>query len=299
MARQTAQAHRKVTFEPGRRVTKPASPVRKSTRVSTSAKFQLDAQHPPRESPRAGNTPKPAARQTVSIAGVFKKKSKATNSTRERKTRRHREETPEEPDLYQDFKDGIETARSTILSNTEATFDDVYSGFKERLAESRASDVAFFESANSMSKTLSVHLTEEQLETTSRRDGKRVTEIVKIGDRLALFKASIETEEVKLAGLWKQWRDVQDEYVELGIEVFSEKSFAEDDVKAVKKRNENGFLKEMELLDLEFKMKVEELEEEIGEMGQTFLKRMKSSERELDTKNKKEQTLLLQQMLQD
>ncbi|KAH6674100.1 hypothetical protein B0J14DRAFT_31289 [Halenospora varia] len=234
MARQTmhAQPSRKVSFEskPSRQA-KPQPPAR-NAQPNTKTYLRHATSRPIRQSPEDVAGVKPQTR--VSIAGVFKKASKAT----EKKRHRHREESPE-IDLFQDFKDGLGIARSTMLLATEATFDDVHKGFLERLAESRASDVTFFESAHRTAKTLSAPLVEEQIETTTKVDGKRVAKVIKIGDRLTEFNTTVETEEAKLKEYWKQWDDVQAEYVQLGIEVFGENKFPAD-AKEVQKKEKGS-----------------------------------------------------------
>ncbi|KAH8685974.1 hypothetical protein BGZ60DRAFT_105929 [Tricladium varicosporioides] len=272
MARQTvhAQPSRKVSFEPKpTRQAKPQPPAR-NAQPTAKTYMRYATSRPIRQSLEDETGIKPQTR--VSIAGVFKKPTKVTEKKRKHK---RREETPK-IDLFQDFKDGLETARSTMLLATEATFDDVHKGFLDRLAESRASDITFFESAHRTAKTLSAPLVEEQIEIITKVDGKCVTKVIKIGDRLTEFKATIETEEIKLKEYWKQWDDIQAEYVQLGIEVFGEEKFPMD-AKDIQK--EKGFKKELELLDLEHITQLEELEEEIEGLQPTFLKKIKASEK--------------------
>lgn len=64
---------------------------------------------------------------------------------------------------------------------------------------------------------LSTPLLGEKIETVIRRDGKRVTEVVEIGKRVEAFKELIETEEEKLKQAWKEWDEVQEEYIKLGM----------------------------------------------------------------------------------
>ena len=145
--------------------------------------------------------------------------------------------------------DGIEEARAAIDTKLKTSFDTIYEEFKSKLADSRARDVAFFESISATANILCAPLAEEQIETTFTRAGKRVTEIVEIGKRIALFKKSVERDEAKLKDYWKQWEDIQDGFTELGMEIFGPEAFGE--APADGKATDKGFKKEMELLDID------------------------------------------------
>jgi phosphopantothenoylcysteine decarboxylase len=128
--------------------------------------------------------------------------------------------------------------------------------------------------------TLSAPLSEEKIQTTFKRDGKRVTEIIDIGKRVTKFKGLLKKEEAKLVDYWKQWEDLQDEYVELGIEVFGPEVFGEE---AGRETRKVGCKWEMELLDREHSVRIEELEEEIVGVGVKTKQKMKASEKVSDT----------------
>lgn len=138
-------------------------------------------------------------------------------------------------------------------------------------------DEAFFEAISATTATLSAPLTEELIEGDFKRNGKTITETVKMGKRVAQFKKSVENEQVKLKEYWKQWDEMQNEYTALGIEVFGAKAFGEDAVGDEGKVK--GYGREMELLDLEHNTRVEALQEEIEEIGVDILKKMKTSEK--------------------
>lgn len=117
----------------------------------------------------------------------------------------------------------------------------------------------------------------EKIETAISKDGKRITEIVEIGKRVATFKKAIEEEAAKLAEYWKQWDEVQNEYIELGVDVFGPEVFGEDAVGS--KGKDHHFKAEMELLDLEHKTRVEEVDEDIEDIGVKILQKMRNSEK--------------------
>lgn len=123
-------------------------------------------------------------------------------------------------------------------------------------------------------KTLTAPLADEEIRVEFIKDGKKVSGTHRVGDRVASFKKMIEEEEKKLDDLWKQWDEVQTEYVALGTEVFGREAF-----RIEKEGREIGYKKDMELLDLETAARVEALEDEIEAIGPEILKKMKASEK--------------------
>ncbi|KAG9237554.1 hypothetical protein BJ875DRAFT_369705, partial [Amylocarpus encephaloides] len=118
-----------------------------------------------------------------------------------------------------------------------------------------------------------------------------------IGTRIAGFATVVEDEAAKLKEYWKQWDELQEEYLKLGVEVFGAEKFGEDGevVKGIKRE----MRKEMELIDIELRARVEEVEGEVDGLSGRAMQRMKASEKELDLMTKREQTKLLQSLLQD
>jgi phosphopantothenoylcysteine decarboxylase len=232
-------------------------------------------------------------KQTVSTAGIFKKKAKANPHDKKHHRRREVREPTPEPDLVANFQgtflklwtkrntnkipDGIDTARDTLSANAKATFDDIHDALYERLMASKGVDGSFVEELAEATATLSAPLIHEKIETTTSRDGKRKTEVVEIGKRVATFKKFVEKEESILNESWKHWEELQTEYIELGIEVFGPEVFGE--AAAGLKIKQKGFKREMELLDLEHNARVEEFDEEIEDTGPKLLQKMKASEK--------------------
>ena len=162
-------------------------------------------------------------------------------------------------------------------ANAKATFDEVHAALTERLVASKSMDEAFFQLVTKSVSTLSAPLVQEEIETTITKSGKRRIEVVQIGNRVAIFKKNIEKEDAKLKEQWKQWDAIQNEYLELGIEVFGPEVFGE--AASGFKLKGKGFKKEMELLDLEHETRIGEFDEEIEEIGAKMLKKMRSSEK--------------------
>jgi len=160
----------------------------------------------------------------------------------------------------------------------QATFNSVHEKLLHKLAASKANDESFFERFSSVVTTLSAPLSEEQVETSfTRPDGRRVTEIVQIGKRMNLFKKSVEKDGAKLKEYWKQWEDLQNDFIELGLEVFGKEAFSEGMSKD--KKREKGYLIEMELLDSEVNARIEEISGEVEDLTSMTLKALKTSEK--------------------
>ncbi|CAG8952230.1 hypothetical protein HYFRA_00000970 [Hymenoscyphus fraxineus] len=236
------------------------------------------------------------SKQMVSIAGVLKRKANAPRRDRRCKSRR---EPSVELDLLEDVRDGIEEARASIIDQTEATFDSSYKTFVKKLNSLRKSDAGFLNDVDDLSQFLSRPLDEETVATSNstKSDGTEEWHHFQLGVRLAEYKTLVEKEEAKQNDLWNQWDELQNEYIELGAEVFGSRAFGED-ANLVKGKH-RGFKKEMDLLDLEFKARVEELEEEVSGISVEYQKKLKTAEKELDAQMKKEQAKLLTALLSE
>jgi len=297
MARQTVKAHRieREVNHPQRNISARISGAQEVSRYLPKEASSI--QRPVRAAPNvqdAQHTKTTKIRQTVSAAGIYKKKSKI--NPRDKKHHRRREPTPE-PDSFADFRYGIDIARNSLNMGAKTTFDDVHAALSKRLMVSKAMDQSFFQAITESAATLSAPLAQEKIETTITTDGKRKVEVIEIGKRVATFKKLVEKEETKMKENWKRWDEVQNEYMELGIEVFGPESFGEDAV-GVKVRD-SGFRKDLESFDLEHNTGVGELDEEIEGNSAKILQMIKVSEKELDATAKKEQARLLQALIQD
>ena len=118
-------------------------------------------------------------------------------------------------------------------------------------------------------------LGEEEIETQSILDGKRMKHVVQMGPRVREFEQKIIKESAKLADAWKQWEALQDEFVALGSEVFGVEAFPSD----AKGKTQQGYRKQMELIVLEHDTRVGEINEEIETVSREALQKMKASEK--------------------
>lgn len=175
-------------------------------------------------------------------------------------------------------EDGIEEARAIIGDRGKASFDDVHTGFTERLATIRADDEEFFQRMTTVAETFSRPLQDDMGKSVFMEGGKTVEKAYRVGDRVESFKKIIEKEAAKLTVLWNQWDEVQNEYLELGIDVFGREKFGIEG-----EGQDKGFKKEMTLLGLEHDARVDELEEEIESVGTEMMKKMTASEKVRNT----------------
>jgi phosphopantothenoylcysteine decarboxylase len=127
------------------------------------------------------------------------------------------------------------------------------------------------------SDMLKAPLTAEQIETEIRVGGKLSTKVIEIGSRVAAFQETIEKEEAQLAEYWRQWDDVQNEYISLGLEVFGPEAFSE--ISPTRSGVNSGYKIEMELLDTEDNTRIEEMDEEIKEVRVNVQQEMEASEK--------------------
>ncbi|KAG4430930.1 hypothetical protein IFR05_013588 [Cadophora sp. M221] len=227
--------------------------------------------------------------QTVSAAGIFKKKPKSDH--RSKKHRKRREETPE-PDIFDDLQYGFAEARAAIGDQAKATFDDIHASFTERLATTRADDQAFFKHIDKAAKTFGSPLENETVQTSFKEGGKRVDRVFKIGDRVAIVKKDTEKDEEKLVDYWKRWDDVQNEYLELGIDIFGREAF-----RIETPGQDGGFKKAMALEALEHDSRVEEVEDEIERIGTDSMKKMETCEKESAAAAKTDKRRIMEALL--
>lgn len=129
----------------------------------------------------------------------------------------------------------------------------------------------FEEIISSKADNIFSSLSEEKVETSRPADeGSELKETVNIGKRLLAFKTMVETKKDQLSEFWGEWESVQKEIEELGAEVLG---VDDDNIK------EGGRKSEWELLELQFEGKLDEVEEDIGEIEGEFIEKMGASER--------------------
>lgn len=172
----------------------------------------------------------------------------------------------------------MEITFATLRKNAKDSFDTIHAQYTENIKKTRAQDVKLIKSVTAAADSLRAPLVDEKVEIVMLNNGKREKHTVTLGKRVDSFKSLIAEEKANLKDLWSQWNAVQDEYKQLGIEVFGIEALG-DGFPGEIARGVNGFKKEMEEVDLQHNSAVEELNEEIGGLKVKSMKRLKSAEK--------------------
>ncbi|THV50700.1 hypothetical protein BGAL_0140g00230 [Botrytis galanthina] len=171
--------------------------------------------------------------------------------------------------------ESLEEARSHILRTGKAAFEEAHADLLQKLTEIKATDQTFLQTISHNAQALSTPLATQKIQMTVQQEGRPISEIVEIGKRIAQFKQTIEEEDKKLEGYWKEWEDLQSEYKTLATRVFGGEMFNEEDA-------DEGYHVDMQLLDAEYTAQVNVLLEELEEIGRDAIEQMEASEKEFD-----------------
>ncbi|TGO27470.1 hypothetical protein BPAE_0041g00200 [Botrytis paeoniae] len=173
--------------------------------------------------------------------------------------------------------ESLEEARTHILRVGKAAFEEAHSVLLQKLTQERTTDQSFLQTISHNVQALSAPLATQKIQMTVQQKGRRISEIVEIGKRIAQFRQTIEEEENKLEGYWKEWEGLQTEFKICATRVFGGEMFNEEDA-------EEGYHVDMLLLDAEHTAQMDVLLEELDEVGNDAIKKMKASEKEIDVK---------------
>ncbi|KAF5869397.1 uncharacterized protein Bfra_011203 [Botrytis fragariae] len=183
-------------------------------------------------------------------------------------------------DLSSAFEESLEEARTHILRVGKAAFEEAHSVLLQKLTQEKTTDQFFLQAISHNAQALSAPLATQKIQMTVQQKGRRISEIVEVGKRVAQFRQTIEEEENKLEGYWKEWEGLQTEFKICATRVFGGKMFNEEDA-------EEGYHVGMLLLDAEYAAQMDVLLEELDEVGNDAIKKMKASEKEIDVKTDK------------
>lgn len=167
----------------------------------------------------------------------------------------------------------MEEARVAIDATLSSNFADCHNEFVGILTKSHESDKVFIGDMRVIAEALSSSFANEQVTTSFSRDGKCVTELVEIGKSVAQYKKFIEKETVRLEDNWEQWQNLQDEFMELGVQVLGAHGFHNEE-----ERNK-GYKYDQELLDVDHNTRLNELVEEIDDITQKVSDAMRTQEK--------------------
>jgi len=249
-------------------------------------KSSLPASRPAKDAPK----PKPS----VSTSAILKRKP--MKEVYSKKDRRHKRSLPPH-ELALDFQENIEESSAALTESAFQSLTEAHNQFSNKLDKVAKENEDFTAKVQDTTKLLSSSISDERVETVFTRGDKRVTEILKIGERMVKFTKLLDTKERELEEYWTQWSLVQQELIELGVEVLGPESFKGD--VSLRIGGRGGFKHEKHLLDVEHRVRTEEMEEDIDTLGQDMKDKMTAAEKELDANLKKEQAKIFAALLQD
>ncbi|TGO52822.1 hypothetical protein BCON_0134g00150 [Botryotinia convoluta] len=183
-------------------------------------------------------------------------------------------------DLSSAFEESLEEARTHILRVGKAAFEEAHTVLLQKLTKDKTTNQSFLQTISHNAQALSAPLVTQKIQMTVQQKGRRISEIVEIGKRIAQFRQTIEGEENKLEGYWKEWESLQVEFKIFATRVFGGETFNEEDA-------DEGYHVHMLLLDAEYTAQMDVLLEELDEVGNDAIKKMKASEKEIDAKTDK------------
>lgn len=183
-----------------------------------------------------------------------------------------------------------------IVRNAVGTFDEVLDLNLKNLATIKEKDQRFKDFISEAISKLVAPLISRQgeLKISTNHSDSRISSDINTSAtttatyNIANYKQVVDAELKNLKNYWKQWEDIHDEYLALGIEIFGSQSCNDNSV-----RQQKGFKDEMELLQLHQKTKIIELENEIEKLGTHVLQKMRKSEKDLDVVIKREKNRVL------
>ncbi|TGO77995.1 hypothetical protein BELL_0083g00190 [Botrytis elliptica] len=171
--------------------------------------------------------------------------------------------------------ESLEEARTHILRAGKAAFEEAHTGLLQKLTKAQTTDQAFLQTITHNAQALSAPLATQKIQMTVQQKGRRVSEIVAIGQRVAQFRQTVEKEEKKLEGYWQEWEGVQSEFKIFATRVFGGERFNEEDA-------DEGYYVDMLLLGAEYTAQMNVLLEELDEVGNELVKKMKASEKTMN-----------------
>ncbi|KHJ32715.1 hypothetical protein EV44_g4506 [Erysiphe necator] len=227
-----------------------------------------------------------------SVAGIFATSTKSTNRSRKRGKEKNECNTT----IINLLNDQMSEVGCEIVRNAVGTFDEVLDLNLKNLATIKEKDQRFKDFISEAISKLVAPLISRQgeLKISTNHSDSRISSDINTSAtttatyNIANYKQVVDAELKNLKNYWKQWEDIHDEYLALGIEIFGSQSCNDNSV-----RQQKGFKDEMELLQLHQKTKIIELENEIEKLGTHVLQKMRKSEKDLDVVIKREKNRVL------
>ncbi|PQE27530.1 hypothetical protein CJF30_00007884 [Rutstroemia sp. NJR-2017a BBW] len=214
--------------------------------------------------------------------------SKSLKSSRKSKSKHVRVREPSHDS--EDLEKALESNNVCHLPcDGEEGFEKVHQKLVKKIDAGIEKNKEFFKKVSNAVEILDAPMADEKIETTVLKNGKRTVQVVEIGKRIVDFKKNIEKEEDKLADYWNQYEQLQLEFEEFGVQVFGARALKVDE----DKYDEEGYRHEVDLLETEYHTQMEGIMEELRDIGEEAIKKMRASEKEIDAVAGKERSRLL------
>ncbi|KAK6605077.1 hypothetical protein H4I96_05659 [Botrytis cinerea] len=157
--------------------------------------------------------------------------------------------SPQPEDLSFAFQGKISRrSQNHILHVGNVAFEEAYTVLLQKLTEDKTHDRAFLQTISHNAQALSAPLATQKIQVSVQQKGRRISEVVEIG----------RVQDISDKGVW-------------GEAVNEEEP-------------DQGYLVDMQLLDVEHTARMNVLLEELDEVGNDAIKKMKASEKEIDVK---------------
>jgi hypothetical protein len=112
---------------------------------------------------------------------------------------------------------GIDQSRASLYHQAKEMFDDIATIFDQELRKTTTCNNDFLNCLRQESNTLQASLFTERVETLIKTDGRLITNVSEIGERVEDFMRISRQEMLNLNKCWGEWEILQDEYLRLGM----------------------------------------------------------------------------------
>jgi hypothetical protein len=172
--------------------------------------------------------------------------------------------------------DNITSIEQFLEDSMAEDFDVIGAEYEATMNAHAAKDAAFVHYIEGTMDLLSTPLAHEHIAVNFTRSGKHVTDVVQMGERMNTYKNCVDSHNNHLSGYWNDWEELQDEYMDLGLEVFGSDAFRYPP--AGVKKFEAGFERKMELAYLEHQSMLKDVHKKLEALEVDFIKEIKAVE---------------------
>jgi hypothetical protein len=143
------------------------------------------------------------------------------------------------------------------MAKEDAACNNIFKTFMATIEGSAADDAAFVQSLNDAVDLLTAPLELEQVESTFSRESSHVTEVVVMRERIQAYEEHVKSHEAAMAAYWRDWEDMQDKFLQLGVEVLGKDAFAATEATDIAMTD--AFIQKMERIHIDHNAMVDDL----------------------------------------